>query len=114
MNGQPSPTSMPKQGLRWSIIAIIFVGAVVGGIIIGMWKSAISYPAVSPGAARSFPSAPPAPPALPPLSGIEDEKSMMLAQMGSSTEVGDIEQDLQKTDLGGLDAEMSAMASEVQ
>lgn len=114
MNGQPSPASMPKQRLRWSIIAIIFVGAVVGGIIIGMWKSAVSYPTALPGTTRSSFPPPPAPPAPPPLSGVEDEKSTMLAQYGSSTEVGDIDKDLQGTDLSGLDGEMAAIGQEVQ
>ena len=105
------PTSPSKGGPKWIILAVIIVGAVVAGLLWSMLprRPASPYETLSPG--QAVPSMLPA--ASPQGAAETDVKTAALSQVGSSTEVADIEKDLRDTDLTGLDAEMTAMGSEV-
>ena len=101
---------------KWPIAAIIVVGAIVGGLVYGMWQVALEQPAntgMMPVVSRM--AQPTTSPSIPLTEEAKaDEKTSALSQVGSSTEVADIEKDLQGTDLTGLDAEMNAIGSEAQ
>ncbi|MDO8558584.1 MAG: hypothetical protein Q7S09_05405 [bacterium] len=106
VNDQTSQFSKPNRKVRWPIAAIIIVGAIAGGLVYGIWQAGVSLP-------KSAPADLGQPMASPTLLPEADEKTAALLQIGSSTEISDIEKDLQNTDLTGLDSEMNTIGSEI-
>lgn len=107
-SGMTGGMSSQKGRPGWVIPAIIVVGGLVAGLAWTVWKAA-SEP-------------------IPPTEHViitseapsqsdgeteEDAKTAALAEVGSSTEVDSIEQDLEATDFTGLDAEMGMMEQEM-
>lgn len=117
----PTSPVAPKRKFNWIIIAIIVVGGVVASVVYGLWQQA-AQPTMPDKAGENsqMPLGTPPIPVVPPEpmgagSGDSgDKKTMVLGQYSESTEVPAIEQDLQNTNLSGLDAEMTAMAQELR
>ena len=113
MNDLVSSPQKPNPRLSWGIVALIAAGVLIAGGVVGLLGRRTG-PSTPP---RTGPEAPDVsmtsiPPTASP-SPEADAKTQALEQVGTSSELSDIEGDLGQTDLTGLDAELADMEKEL-
>jgi len=114
MSGQKigEPVSSKQDKPKWLVLAIIIAGAIVAAILWSMFAQGPVAPAEEP-LESELPMQELNASVSPQGAAETDAKTEALLQVGSSTEIADIEKDLRETDLTGLDAEMAAIDSEI-
>ena len=101
----PNTATIKKSQPAWVIPTVIVIGGLVAGLMWSVWMAA-NEP-------------------IPPTNNVQvpaqtsdldqdaDAKTVALEQVGESTELDGIEQDLNATDFSGLDSEVELMGQEI-